>query len=81
MESLFHHHGEVIYIENIVAFVWFIQNQRQGWASSAARLKEDSDRSDLLSLKVLEQYLFRCFRYVDHSNLLIWVVQKLTPFS
>jgi hypothetical protein len=45
--------GKAVYFIHIVSFFWFIQNQSQGWTGSAAGLKEDPDRADLVVLEII----------------------------
>lgn len=70
VEFLFNDHCETVYLEYIVGLGRFIQNHRQGGATSPARLEEYSYRADLLALEVFLQYLLGFFRYMNHADLL-----------
>jgi hypothetical protein len=59
-------HGKTVYFVHVVSFSRFIQNHRQGRASSAAGLKKYPNRADLIVLEIILQYIFGFFRQVNH---------------
>jgi len=65
-EVLFHQDRKAINRKHFIRVFRFIQNHRQGWPTSPSGVYKNADGSDLLVFEILLQYLFRCFRDMDH---------------
>jgi hypothetical protein len=61
VKILIDEHSEAVYLVYVIRFFRFVQNHRQRWTSSAAGLKKNSDRGDLLFLEILPQNVLGFF--------------------
>ena len=61
MKLLIDQHCKAVDFIHIIRFFWFVQNHRQGRTRSAAALKKDPNRGDLLILEIIFQNVIGFF--------------------